>query len=99
MVAMLSSIALGAPVKYRAVLQPLNGSGVSGQLLFTLDGDRLDLTMMASGLAPSTAHPMQIRGFWATGQDAVLPPASAAGPDGVMTLEEAMPYVGVDRLL
>lgn len=97
---LLSTSALAADaVSYRAVLTPLNNSGVSGTMEFTVQGDQMSFHVDATGLEPDRAHGMQIRGFSGATTDAVLPPSSAAGADGIMTLDEAMVYLGVDKLL
>lgn len=95
---LLSTTALAETLGYRAVLAPLNGSGVSGVMTFTVSGDQLTFQVDASGLEPYRAHGMQIRGFAGETTASLLPPSEAAGADGIMTLEEAQVYLG-DRLL
>ena len=101
--ALFSTTALAATsaadaVNYRAVLTPLNNSGVSGTMDFIVEGTQLNFHVEAYGLEAYRAHGMQIRGFSGATTDAALPPSSAAGADGIMTLEEAQVYLG-DRLL
>lgn len=79
-------------------LQPLNNSGVTGEgtIQYIREG-KFQVHLMAENLAPDLAHPQHIHGFGVTDaspQDAVCPPMSAAGDDGLLTLAEGLPFYG-----
>jgi Hemolysin-type calcium-binding repeat (2 copies)./Copper/zinc superoxide dismutase (SODC). len=48
---------------WTATLQSLNGSGVTGTVTATLNGDQLQVQVQASGLEPSQVHPIHIHGL------------------------------------
>lgn len=82
----------GAQV-YRVDLNELNSSGVEGRAILVLKGDTLKVKIRAKGLVPNALHPQHIHG-----QDgnvnATCPPASAAGPDGILDLADGLPSYG-----
>ncbi len=79
---------------YRVDLDPLNESGVDGHAVVIEKGDTLKVIIRAKGLVPNMLHPQHIHGFVDTMQDAVCPPMSAAGEDGLLTLVEGLPFYG-----
>ena len=79
-------------------LQPLNNSGVTGEatIQYIRDG-KFQAHVMAENLAPNMPHPQHIHGFGfmdKNPKDAVCPPMSAAGDDGLLTLPEGLPFYG-----
>jgi len=88
--------AMAAPTQYMATFTELNNSGVSGTATLSVDTDANLLTVMidATGLEPNQVHLQHIHGFLASGQNAVTPPVSAAGPDGVLSVADGIPFYG-----
>lgn len=84
---------------YRATLDPLNDSGVSGTALLRLEDDgRLHVEIQASGLEAGQVHPQHIHGFL-SGQDSVVPPPSAGGDAAsefgeLLSVAEGAPFYG-----
>jgi hypothetical protein len=78
--------------KFRAQLEPLNGSGASGHAKLTLEGNKLNAKINSHGLAPNLPHAQHIHGF----EQAVSEcPSLAADDDGdglVNTLEGLPSY-------
>lgn len=95
----LSTAALAGPT-FSVTLTPLNNSGVSGTATFELNdaGDMLIAAVAATGLAPNQVHPQHIHGFDDPAMNSVIPPASAAGADGILTVPEGAPFYGKVRL-
>lgn len=80
---------------YTAELSMLNESGVMGTAELWLDGDQLTVTIQASGIEPDMLHPQHIHGFTANNANATCPPMSAdSNGDGLITLEEGLPFYG-----
>lgn len=78
-----------------AELHPLNNSGVSGKATFKYkEGSEFLAQVHAKGLVPDMMHPQHIHGFDESSRDAVCPPQSAAGDDGLLTLEDGLPFYG-----
>lgn len=78
---------------YRVALRPLNDSGVTGSAQLIQRGNKVRVILRARGLEPNMVHPQHIHGI-AGNQDAVCPPASAAGPDGLLSLTDGLPFYG-----
>lgn len=81
---------------YAVDFTALNGSGVDGQALLTLDEDTNSLTVIisASGLEPGQVHPQHIHGF-PSGQDADVPTLAVdADNDGFIELAEGLTTYG-----
>jgi len=80
---------------YTVMLDEQNESGVTGSVLFTLDGDQLTVVVTASGLTPDEMHMMHIHGL-ETGA-ATCPTIDLDGnDDGYVDLDEgAAAYGGV----
>jgi hypothetical protein len=78
----------------------------------TGDGDRVNLDagegpedvtdlqvgINATGLEPNMLHPQHIHGFDDASQNAVTPPPTAAGDDGVLSVADGAPFYGRVRL-
>ena len=83
---------------YEVELHPLNNSGVTGTATFTyVVGGNLQAEVNARNLVPNMVHPQYIHGFGFEDkhpQDAVCPPESAAGDDGLLVLEDGLPFYG-----
>lgn len=58
----LPSLAMALPMSYTSDLQPLNGSGVSGQANLSLEDNFLTVHIQAQGLVPGQIHPQHIHG-------------------------------------
>jgi len=82
----------GAQV-YQVDLSELNDSGVEGKAVLILKGDTLKVKIHARGLEPNQLHPQHIHGLPGD-TNATCPPPSAAGPDGVLSLEDGLPFYG-----
>lgn len=82
-------------VYYKAHLSELNDSDVYGLAYFKLDadGETLKADILAFNLTPNMPHPQHIHGF-DDKRNSVCPPASAAGDDGLISLEEGGPFYG-----
>lgn len=96
-----ASTTQAAPITYRAALDPTNGSGVTGVINFSLDGDILTTTLQAIGLADGV-HLLHVHG-----QDSApgvpvntfpppppVPPNGDANNDGVVNTPEAKAVIG-----
>ena len=80
---------------YTADIMALNGSGVMGTATLTLEGDKLTVQLMASGLEAGKLHPQHIHGFMDKNKNAVCPPMSAdTDGDGLVELGEGLPFYG-----
>ena len=82
---------------YKVQLNPLNNSGVTGTatVMMTENGE-FEVITDVKGLAPHMEHPQYIFGAVSEGMDmkSMCPPPSAAGADGLLTLEEGLPFFG-----
>ena len=93
--------AYAAPISYQATLDPTNGSGVTGVINFSLDGDTLTTTLTASGLADGV-HLLHVHGRDAAPGVPVntfpppppVPPNGDANSDGVVNTPEAKSAIG-----
>ncbi len=76
-------------------LSELNDSGVTGTatIKYTENGN-FQVLINASNLSPNRVHAQHIHGFVMEDKDAVCPPPSAAGEDGLLTLQEGLPFYG-----
>ncbi|RDV15025.1 hypothetical protein DXT99_12150 [Pontibacter diazotrophicus] len=83
---------------YKVQLNPLNNSGVTGTATVMMNEDgEFEVITDVMGLAPSMVHPQHIHGFVMENmadKDAMCPPPSAAGADGLLTLEDGLPFYG-----
>ena len=75
---------------YRAKMNSLNGSGATGVAKLRLQGDQLDIRIDARGLLPNSVHAQHIHGVG----NSECPPPSAAGPDGILTTADGLPFYG-----
>ena len=90
-----------APVTYSAILDPTNGSGITGAITFTLDGTTLTADLTATGVADGV-HALHIHGLNAAPGVPVntvpppppVPPNGDANRDGVVNTAEAKSAVG-----
>ena len=79
--------------KYRAMLEPLNGSGASGHARLTIEGDRLGSKINSHGLAPELPHAQHIHGMaQAVSECPTL--ANDANGDGLVNTVEGLPSYG-----
>jgi hypothetical protein len=84
---------------FEAHLTPLNNSGVTGKatIKYSMNG-KFEVLIHAKGLAANRHHPQHIHGFAPDSdmahKDATCPPMSAAGDDGLLTLEESEAFTG-----
>lgn len=83
---------------FKAKLGPLNNSGVTGEAIFIyMEDGRFQASVEAMNLAPNLPHPQHIHGFGFENEgpeNAVCPPMSAAGEDGLLTLGDGLPFYG-----
>jgi hypothetical protein len=84
--------------EYTAELSSLNaeaiGRAASGTATFSIEGDRLTITIEADGVAPHIMHLQHYHGF-PDGTDATCPtPAADTNGDGVIDLLETEPMAG-----
>ena len=83
---------------FKAKLGPLNNSGVTGEAIFVyMEDGRFQASVEARNLVPNMTHPQHIHGFGFESEDpenAVCPPMSAAGEDGLLTLGDGLPFYG-----
>lgn len=79
---------------YRAELDALNSSGVDGQATVYWRDGAATVHIYAEGLEPGQQHLQHIHGFSGVTTDAVCPPMSAAGADGILSLADGLPYYG-----
>ncbi|APG59244.1 hypothetical protein [Christiangramia salexigens] len=82
---------------YKTCLKGMNGSNAIALAAVSIQGSKLDVTILATGMAPNIAHAQHIHGF-TDGTDAVCPPANAGGVDGIISLAEGLPYYGDPQL-
>ena len=75
---------------FRAELTQLNDSGARGDAKLRLKGDELTIRIRATGLAPNLVHAQHIHGVG----NSECPPPSAAGPDGVLSTADGLPFYG-----
>lgn len=84
---------------FTAYLNPLNNSGVTGKatIKYSHEG-KFEVLIHAKNLVSNRPHPQHIHGFEPDGnmanKDAVCPPMSAAGDDGLLTMEDGHPFYG-----
>lgn len=81
---------------YFTCLSPMNDSEAVALASFRLDGSMLKATVLATGVEPNIAHAQHIHGK--EGENATCPPESAAGEDGLISLEEGLPFYGAPIL-
>lgn len=92
--------AAGAAEIYSTNFTALNGSGVQGQAILTVNDARTALTVQiyATGLEPGGAHLGHIHGRFSSGGDAIdsvtPPPSADTDGDGFVELAEGVPFYG-----
>ncbi|WP_051227852.1 hypothetical protein [Gillisia sp. JM1] len=81
---------------YFACLRPLNNSGAIAIASLSLEGNALSVVVLGTGFKAGEMHPQHIHGFTGAdaGQNAVCPPSSAGGADGIISLEDGLPFYG-----
>lgn len=80
--------------EYKANLQPLNRSGVTGKAELTLVGDQLTVEIEAMGLEPNMTHAQHIHGF-ADNRNASCPnPTADTNGNHIVEFAEGLPYYG-----
>lgn len=79
---------------YKAILSPLNNSGVSGFAMIRQTGDQYTVNMHAWGLEANQVHVQHIHGM-TDGSNAVCPTMSAnTDSDSTISLSEGLPFYG-----
>lgn len=82
---------------YKTCAKELNNSGVIALAAVTIEGSVIDVTILATGMAPGMQHAQHIHGL--DGEDAICPPDRAdTNNDGIITLTEGLPFYGAPRL-
>lgn len=89
--------AQGSVHHYSVLLQPLNGSGVTGVARMDLDGSALTVTIVASGLEANQTHMQHIHAI-DHGNSTCPPPSADANGDGIVSFAEGLPFYGPVRL-
>lgn len=90
-----SAFAKGGNVqKYRATLEPLNDSGVTGMAVITRIPGQLKVSLWAYGVAPHKVHPQYICGFTDGSQAKVPTAADDTNGDGFVDFAEALSSTG-----
>jgi hypothetical protein len=79
---------------YQVKLVALNTSGVRGNAQLQVRGASVRVLVNASRLTTGTVHAIAIQGFSGDTTKAVIPPASAAGTDGIITGALGEPFFG-----
>lgn len=79
--------------KFRAGLEPLNGSGASGHANLTLKGNKLNAKINSHGLAPKLPHAQHIHGFEQAVSECPTLAADEDG-DGLVNTVEGLPSYG-----
>lgn len=77
---------------YRALLHPLNASGVSGTVQLDVTGSMLLVSIQARGLEPNREHYQHIHGN--SGGTVGCPSSAAADASGVLTVDQGLAVVG-----
>lgn len=81
--------------QYKASIQALNNSGVSGTAMLWLEGSMLTVKIDAMGLEANMLHPQHIHGFMDNNKNSTCPNWSAdTNGDGIISLEEGLPSYG-----
>jgi hypothetical protein len=83
---------LTPPSHYTVTLSPLNGTRVSGTMRLDLTGNVLAITLHVSGLEPNHEHYLHIHGN--PGSTVACPSRAAAGPSGMLTVQQGLAVVG-----
>lgn len=99
---LLPAAASAAPVLYQAVLDPANGSGVTGTANFSLDGDILSFSLVANNVVAGQPHLLHVHGkdiapgvpLDTPAPPPPVPPNGDADGNGVVTTPEAIAQVG-----
>jgi len=92
---MRSGKSLNLVKQYKANLQAINNSGVSGTAMLWLDGNMLTVKIDAMGLEANKLHPQHIHGFTDNNKNSTCPTWSAdTNGDGIISLEEGLPSYG-----
>ena len=99
---MLPAAASAAPVLYQAVLDPANGSGVTGTANFSLDGDILSFSLVANNVVAGQPHLLHVHGQDISPGVALdtpappppVPPNGDLDANGVVTTPEAISQIG-----
>ncbi|MDR5590613.1 hypothetical protein [Christiangramia sp. SM2212] len=82
---------------YKTCAKAINDSGVIALAAVTIDGNNLDVTILATGMAPGMEHAQHIHGLDLG--DATCPPDEAdTNSDGLISLDEGAPFYGAPRL-
>ncbi len=81
--------------KYVVDLEPLNNSGVYGEVELKLKKNKLHIEIEASGLEPGKIHPQHIHGHDKPVKNATCPGIEAdSNADGVISVQEGLPAYG-----
>ena len=99
---LLPAAASAAPVLYQAVLDPANGSGVTGTANFSLDGDILSFSLVANNVVVGQPHLLHVHGkdiapgvpLDTPAPPPPVPPNGDADGNGVVTTPEAIAQIG-----
>lgn len=83
---------------FKAEFEALNNSGVYGDATISyMEDGKFETHVNAHQLTPDMVHPQHIHGFGFEEkypEQAVCPPMSAAGEDGLLSLTDGLPFYG-----
>lgn len=80
---------------FKATLNPLNNSGVTGEASITVENNTLTVNIWAEGLEADRVHPQHIHGFMKDNRNSTCPsPADDKNGDGLVDLVEGLPSYG-----
>lgn len=81
-------------ISYKACLTELNDSNAVAFAYMRLEGDILETHVYQFNVEANMLHPQHIHGLADKTANATCPPASAAGEDGWLSLEDGAPFYG-----
>jgi hypothetical protein len=79
---------------YGASLDTLNGSGATGEVMLSLDGNDLTVTVEAQGLSPNLPHAQHLHGALDGTANTCPPPEADTDGDGFVSVAEGVPFYG-----
>ena len=85
-------------VQYKACLTELNDSDAVAFAYMSMEGNTLNTHVYQFNVEAGMLHPQHIHGLDDSSANATCPPASAAGEDGLLTLEDGAPFYGAVRV-
>jgi hypothetical protein len=78
----------------QALMDSMNGSGVTGSVRVTVEGTQLRVQASLEGLVPGQPHAMHIHGALDGSANECPPPSADVNGDGVVDTPEGIPFYG-----